>query len=67
MVRVGRAGAPARAAPGRPAELIRPDQEEQARKRVRELIEEGLNSGPGQALTPKCAAQLKKQVLGDPS
>jgi antitoxin ParD1/3/4 len=46
-------------------ELIRRDQEEQAKKRLRELIEEGLNSGTGQALTPKRAAQLKKQALGD--
>jgi len=37
---------------------------EQARKRLCELIEEGLNSGPGQALTPQRSAQLKKQVLG---
>lgn len=46
-------------------ELIRRDQEEQAKKRLRELIEEGLASGPGQTLTPKRAAQLKKQALGD--
>ncbi len=45
-------------------EPIRRDQEEQAKKRQRELIEEGLNPGPGQALTPQRAAQLKKQVLG---
>lgn len=46
-------------------ELIRRDQEEQAKKRLRELIEEGLNSGPGRALTPKRMAQLKKRALGD--
>ena len=45
-------------------ELIRRDQEEQAKKRLRELIEEGLNSGPGQALRPQRAAQFKKQALG---
>lgn len=45
-------------------ELIRRDQEEQARKRLRELIEEGLNSGPARELTPRRAAQLKKQALG---
>lgn len=45
-------------------ELIRRDQEEQARKRLRELIEEGLNAGPGRTLTPQRVAQLKKQVLG---
>jgi antitoxin ParD1/3/4 len=47
-------------------ELIRRDQEEQAKKRLRELIEEGLNSGPGQPLTPQSAAELKKQALGKP-
>ena len=46
-------------------ELIRRDQEEQAKKRLRELIEEGLGSGPGRALTPKRMTQLKKQALGD--
>jgi antitoxin ParD1/3/4 len=47
-------------------ELIRRDQEDQAKKRLRELIEEGLNGGPGWALTPQRAAQLKKQALGKP-
>ena len=47
-------------------ELIRRDQEEQAKKRLRELIEEGLNSGPGQPFTPQRAAALKKQALGKP-
>lgn len=46
-------------------ELIRRDQEEQAKKRLRELIEEGLSSGRGRALTPNRTAQLKKQALGD--
>ena len=32
-------------------DLVRRDQEEQARKRLRELIEEGLASGPGQQRT----------------
>ncbi|MEZ5726661.1 MAG: type II toxin-antitoxin system ParD family antitoxin [Burkholderiaceae bacterium] len=45
-------------------ELIRRDQEEQARKRLRELIEESLNSGPAEALTPQRVAQLKKRALG---
>ena len=45
-------------------ELIRRDQEEQAKKRLRELIEEGLNYGPSQALTPNRIAKLKKQALG---
>ena len=45
-------------------ELIRRDQEEQAKRRLRELIEEGLNSGPGLALTTERVAELKRQALG---
>jgi antitoxin ParD1/3/4 len=45
-------------------ELIRRDQEEQAKKRLRDLIEEGLASGPGRELTPKVAAELKRRALG---
>jgi len=45
-------------------ELVRRDQEEQAKKRLRELIEEGLQSGPGRALTDDLAAALKKRALG---
>jgi antitoxin ParD1/3/4 len=47
-------------------ELIRRDQEALAKTRLRELIAEGLSSGPGRMLTPRRAAQLKKQALGDP-
>jgi len=46
-------------------ELIRRDQEEQARKRLRELIEAGLSSGNGRALTPKVSAELRKRALGN--
>jgi antitoxin ParD1/3/4 len=46
-------------------ELIRRDQEDQAKKRLRALIEEGLNSGPGRAITSQVAEQLKHQALGD--
>ena len=45
-------------------ELIRRDQEDQAKQRLRELIEEGLNSGPGRPMTPQRAAQIKKRALG---
>ncbi len=45
-------------------ELIRRDQDEQAKKRLRDLIEEGLQSGPGRTLTPKVAAELRKRALG---
>lgn len=45
-------------------ELIRRDQEEQAKKRLRELIEEGLSSGQGRTLTRRVAAELKERALG---
>jgi antitoxin ParD1/3/4 len=45
-------------------ELIRRDQQEQAKARLRALIEEGLQSGSGRVLTPKVAAELKKRALG---
>jgi antitoxin ParD1/3/4 len=45
-------------------ELIRRDQEEQAKKHLRGLIEEGLRSGASRALTPDLAAELKKRALG---
>jgi antitoxin ParD1/3/4 len=47
-------------------ELIRRDQEEQAKRRLRELIEESLQSGPARALTPKVSAELKRRALGRP-
>ena len=45
-------------------ELIRRDREEQAKRRLRELVAEGLASGPGRALTHKRAAELKARALG---
>lgn len=45
-------------------DLIRRDQEDQAKKRLRELIEEGLQSGPGRDLTPKVVAELRTRALG---
>jgi antitoxin ParD1/3/4 len=45
-------------------ELIRRDQEEQAKKRLRELIEEGLSSGRGRTLTRGVAVELKERALG---
>jgi antitoxin ParD1/3/4 len=47
-------------------ELIRRDQEEQARKRLRDWIEEGLMSGPGRVMTPGYRAGLKRLALGRP-
>ncbi len=47
-------------------ELIRRDQEEEAKKRLRDLIEKGLSSGSGRTPTQKIAAELKKRALGGP-
>jgi antitoxin ParD1/3/4 len=46
-------------------DLVRRDQEEQAKKRLRELVEEGLRSGPGRNFTSQVAAELKKRALGN--
>jgi len=45
-------------------ELIRRDQEDQAKKRLRKLIENGLNSGPGRAVTVAVTKELKEKALG---
>lgn len=45
-------------------ELIRQDQEQQAKKRLRELIEEGMSSGKGRTLTAEVATDLKSRALG---
>lgn len=47
-------------------ELIRKDQEEQARRRLRELIEEGLASGEPVELTPTARRRLRARALGQP-
>jgi putative addiction module CopG family antidote len=44
-------------------ELIRRDQEEQSRKRLRELIADGLASGEGRNLTPGLALELRHRAL----
>lgn len=46
-------------------ELVRRDQEEQAKTQLRRLIAEGLRSGAGRTLTPKVAAELRTHALGD--
>ena len=43
-------------------ELIRRDQEEQAKKRLRELIEEGLRSGPPTELTESDIAAIHERI-----
>jgi antitoxin ParD1/3/4 len=46
-------------------ELVRRDQDEQARKRLRDLIEEGLNSGTGRTFTSEVATELRQRALGN--
>lgn len=46
-------------------DLIRRDQEEQARAHLRALIAEGLESGPGRPFTRTVAAELRERALGD--
>jgi antitoxin ParD1/3/4 len=44
-------------------DLIRRDQREQAARRLRELITEGLESGPATRLTKSRIAELREQAL----
>ena len=46
-------------------DLVRRDQEEQAKKRLRELIEEGLTSGPGQRRTKADERELLAIARGE--
>ena len=46
-------------------ELIRRDQEEQAKKRLRDLIEEGLASGPGRRRTKADEKELLAIARGE--
>lgn len=46
-------------------DLVRRDQEEQARKRLRALIEEGLASGPGRRRTKADEKKLQAIASGD--
>jgi antitoxin ParD1/3/4 len=46
-------------------DLVRRDQEEQARQRLRNLIEQGLASGPGRARTKADAKTLLAIARGD--
>ncbi len=45
-------------------DLVRRDQEDQAKKRLRELITEGLTSGSGRPLDDEIAAELRERALG---
>jgi len=46
-------------------ELIRRDQEQQAAARLRELITEGLESGPGRVVTDELMAELRDRAFRD--
>jgi len=46
-------------------DLVRRDQEEQAKKRLRDLIEEGLSSGPASARTKADDAELLAIARGE--
>ena len=46
-------------------DLIRRDQEEQAKKRLRELIDEGLSSGPARRLTQADEDELRAIARGE--
>lgn len=46
-------------------ELIRRDQEQQAAARLRELITEGLASGPGRLVTDDVIEQLRERAVDD--
>ena len=47
-------------------DLVRRDQEDQARKRLRGLIVEGLESGSGRRLDRQAEAELRQRALGTP-
>jgi antitoxin ParD1/3/4 len=46
-------------------DLVRRDQEEQAKKRLRKLIEEGLASGPGRSRTEADVKELLAIARGE--
>lgn len=48
-------------------DLIRRDQQELAARRLRELITDGLESGPAVPLTQRRIAALREQALTTPS
>jgi antitoxin ParD1/3/4 len=45
-------------------DLVRRDQDDQAKKRLRELITAGLESGPGRPLNRRSVADLRDRALG---
>jgi antitoxin ParD1/3/4 len=47
-------------------ELVRKDREDQAKKRLRELITEGLASGPGRPANPELFAEIRDRAMALP-
>ena len=47
--------------------VVRRDQDDQANKRLRELITAGLESGPGRPLNRRYVAELRDLALGTPT
>ena len=45
-------------------DLIRRDQDDQAKKHLRDLIAEGLASGPARPMSRVVVAELRRQALG---
>jgi antitoxin ParD1/3/4 len=48
-------------------DLVRRDRDDQARKRLRELITEGLESGSGRPLNRRYVAELRDRALSTPA
>ncbi len=48
-------------------DLVRRDQDDQAKKRLRDLITEGLESGPGRPFDRRVAAELRDRALSTPT
>lgn len=46
-------------------DLVRRDQQDQAARRLRELITEGLESGPARPFDRRAAQDLRRRALGD--
>jgi antitoxin ParD1/3/4 len=48
-------------------DLVRRDQDDQAKKRLRQLITAGLESGPGRPLNRRFVDELRDRALGTPT
>ena len=48
-------------------DLVRRDRDDQAMKRMRELIIEGMESGPGRPVNRRYLAELRDRALGTPT